>query len=211
MAAAEVTSEMVDASALPAAAILDPTSTSLPPAFTATDTAAVVAAADTTAATSPQETVTSVAPSPASQPQQQQQQEENKERSATTRDFNDDGRLFVRRDFGAGDLPCFETRYPEGLVGLVDEARYIETIEYINGIFEEAHTATPGMVLFNCASCLTGHLLSLLTENPYQRHLRRLTAYCAAQDEAVFRPAGLHLVDPADRGLRVIEIRRLNK
>jgi hypothetical protein len=57
------------------------------------------------------------------------------------------------------------------------------------------------------------HLMNLI--NNYRPHsspsappqcLRKVSAYIAMQNELVYNPKGLHITDPVNRGLRVIEI-----
>jgi hypothetical protein len=45
--------------------------------------------------------------------------------------------------------------------------------------------------------------------NPYNKHLNEMSAYVDEQNSTVYNPRGLQLVNPLDRGLRVIEITNL--
>eukprot|EP00052_Salpingoeca_macrocollata_P013338 m.104211 g.104211 ORF g.104211 m.104211 type:complete len:182 (-) comp18874_c0_seq2:36-581(-) len=115
--------------------------------------------------------------------------------------------VFVARDYSEGNTPAFSTELPPPLHGRISQQVFENTIRSINEIFRRAETLTSQLVLRNCMSCMTGYLMDFCLENPYEQHMRRLSTFVLQEDETVYRPLNLRLVDPLERGLRCVEIR----
>lgn len=56
-----------------------------------------------------------------------------------------------------------------------------------------------------CA-CLTAYLIYVCMESHYEKYMRKTRDYINEQNEKVWRPRGLYVTDPIDRGLRILEI-----
>lgn len=84
-----------------------------------------------------------------------------------------------------------------------------ETITKINSFFEEAEAHTSSLYWRNFANCLVGYVADFCLANPYDKHMKEMSAYVQEQNKLVYNPRGLVLIDPLDRGLRVIEITNL--
>ena len=123
--------------------------------------------------------------------------------SSTQRHVN---KIFVQRDYSEGLGVRFEKKYPRELSQYIDEPRFIETIETINSLFKEAEDISCTTFCESCCSCLTFYLLYLCIDTHYEKCLQRVATFVNDQNEKVYIPRGLHLTDPAENGLRVIEI-----
>lgn len=84
-----------------------------------------------------------------------------------------------------------------------------ETINKINTFFDAAEAHTSALYWRNFANCLVGYVADFCVANPYDAHLKAMSSYVTEQNASVFNPRGLMLVNPLDRGLRVIEITNL--
>eukprot|EP00038_Savillea_parva_P010677 m.191942 g.191942 ORF g.191942 m.191942 type:complete len:139 (+) comp18505_c0_seq1:96-512(+) len=119
-------------------------------------------------------------------------------------------RAFVNRDYSKGVEPRFESSpMPVALEGLLDAEVFRHTIEGINYHFEAAEQHTSALYWRNFANCLTGYVGDFCLANPYDKHLNAMSAYVEEQNSSVYNPRGLALINPLDRGLRVIEITNL--
>eukprot|EP00043_Microstomoeca_roanoka_P000571 m.28114 g.28114 ORF g.28114 m.28114 type:complete len:131 (+) comp10384_c0_seq2:218-610(+) len=118
--------------------------------------------------------------------------------------------VFVQRDFSQGTTPKFCTALPQELVGKISSDVFANAIAQINDLFEKAETPSTKLYFTNILSCLTGHLLQLCIENPYEQTFRDVSQLAERLDREVFSIRGLRLVDPLRRGLRAVEIQVLN-
>eukprot|EP00035_Acanthoeca_spectabilis_P007039 m.131739 g.131739 ORF g.131739 m.131739 type:complete len:139 (-) comp13770_c0_seq2:1973-2389(-) len=119
-------------------------------------------------------------------------------------------RAFVNRDYSKGVEPRFEAEpLPVKLEGLLTPEQLKETITKINSFFEEAEAHTSSLYWRNFANCLVGYVADFCLANPYDKHMKEMSAYVQEQNKLVYNPRGLVLIDPLDRGLRVIEITNL--
>ena len=91
----------------------------------------------------------------------------------------------------------------------LDAEVFRHTIEGINYHFEAAEQHTSALYWRNFANCLTGYVGDFCLANPYDKHLNAMSAYVEEQNSSVYNPRGLALINPLDRGLRVIEITNL--
>eukprot|EP00053_Salpingoeca_punica_P005055 m.52415 g.52415 ORF g.52415 m.52415 type:complete len:188 (+) comp13071_c0_seq2:183-746(+) len=117
--------------------------------------------------------------------------------------------FFVPRDYSRGLTPRFSTTLPARLNGVIPLEAFTAAVNGINSIFAEAEKQTPALFFRNFVSCLSAFILEACLPNPYNQHLKRLTAFVDKQNQEVFQPLGYRLVNPLDRGLRVLEIKLL--
>ena len=89
------------------------------------------------------------------------------------------------------------------------EETWKATVDGINKHFDAAEAHTAALYWRNFASCLTGYIADFCLANPYDAHLRAMSAFVDEQNAKVYNPRGLVLVNPLDRGLRVIEVTHL--
>eukprot|EP00049_Salpingoeca_infusionum_P024177 m.15066 g.15066 ORF g.15066 m.15066 type:complete len:136 (+) comp6502_c0_seq2:331-738(+) len=113
---------------------------------------------------------------------------------------------YVNRNYDAGTTPQFYTDLPAELEGRVTAEQFATVVDEINSIFVEAETLTAGLCCLNFASCLTGYLLNLCIENPYEKHMRRLAQVLESHNNSLFHPNGIHVINPMERGLRILEV-----
>ncbi|VDN97002.1 unnamed protein product [Rodentolepis nana] len=119
-------------------------------------------------------------------------------------------RVFVQRDFTRGTAVRFETTLPERLQSKISSEEFAKAISDLNALFATAEALTPGVICENMAGCLTAYLLFLCMPTHYERILDKVAYRVIQLNEEVFMPQGLLMIDPAERGLRVIEICILN-
>ncbi|CAH1404863.1 unnamed protein product [Nezara viridula] len=60
-------------------------------------------------------------------------------------------------------------------------------------------------------ACLTAYLMYICAQTHYEKCLRKVAKFVQEQNERVYKPKGLYLTNPVERGLRVIEISILDQ
>ncbi|EUB62462.1 Golgin subfamily A member 7B [Echinococcus granulosus] len=105
-------------------------------------------------------------------------------------------RVFVQRDFTEGTA--------------IPPEEFAKAISDLNAMFDKAEALTPGVVCENLTGCLTAYLLFLCMPTHYERMLDKIAYRVIQLNDQIFMPHGLLMIDPAERGLRVIEICILN-
>jgi hypothetical protein len=115
-------------------------------------------------------------------------------------------KVFIQRDYSEGCSVQFQNRFPQELEGRIDRASFERTIAKINEYFIEAEKGNCSTFCEGFCACFSAYLIYLFTETHYEKCLRKVSAYILMQNELVYNPKGLHITDPVNRGLRVIEI-----
>ena len=115
-------------------------------------------------------------------------------------------KVYIQRDYSDGTAVQFAQKFPPELEGKLSRHEMLEVITKINGMFMEAEKTNTASLLHGCGACLTGYLIYLCTQTPYERCLKQLAQLIHEQNEVLFVPRGLVLVNPMERGMRVIEI-----
>ncbi|VDM18327.1 unnamed protein product [Hydatigera taeniaeformis] len=87
---------------------------------------------------------------------------------------------------------------------------FAKAISDLNAMFDKAEALTPGVVCENLTGCLTAYLLFLCMPTHYERMLDKIAYRVIQLNDQIFMPHGLLMIDPAERGLRMIEICILN-
>ncbi|PIK61932.1 putative golgin subfamily A member 7 [Apostichopus japonicus] len=88
----------------------------------------------------------------------------------------------------------------------VDSDTFERFVEKINQYYAEAEGIGCSTYLQGCFACLTAHTALLCMQTQYDKNLKRCTEYIKEQNIGIFLPKGLKVIDPFERGLRVIEI-----
>ena len=57
--------------------------------------------------------------------------------------------------------------------------------------------------LLGCATCYT---IRLFSKTIYEKQLIELDEFLKRQNEEIYNPAGLHILSPMERGLRVVSL-----
>ena len=115
-------------------------------------------------------------------------------------------KVFVQRDYSRGTNCRFITEMPVELQGKIEDQTFVHTVQGINEIMDDAERIGFASYFENCLGCLTGYLSLLCFETHYNKCLKRLTEYVNQQNSDVFVPRGLMIINPTERGLRVIEV-----
>lgn len=119
-------------------------------------------------------------------------------------------KVFVQRDYSRGTNCRFVAKMPIELQGKIEEQTFLHTVQGINEIMDEAEKIGFSSYFENCLGCLTGYLSLLCIETHYDKCLRRLAEYVEQQNSITYIPKGLMIINPMERGLRVIEICIMN-
>ncbi|KAI8789168.1 golgin subfamily A member 7 [Biomphalaria glabrata] len=115
-------------------------------------------------------------------------------------------KVFIQRDFSDGIPVKFQTRYPPELEGRVDRATYERTINTINEMFADAESLGSRTYCESCFACLTGYIALLCMDTYYEKTLKKVRIYLEEQNQTIYMSRGVMLIDPAERGLRILEI-----
>ncbi|XP_064600351.1 golgin subfamily A member 7-like isoform X2 [Liolophura sinensis] len=115
-------------------------------------------------------------------------------------------KIFVHRDFSEGTSVRFQTKFPQDLDGRIDRAAFDRTVSRINEIFVKAESLGGRTYCESCMACLTAYLSYLCVDTYYEKCLKEISRFIEEQNKTVYVPRGLMLVDPVERGLRVLEI-----
>ncbi|XP_025096505.1 golgin subfamily A member 7-like isoform X1 [Pomacea canaliculata] len=119
-------------------------------------------------------------------------------------------KVFIHRDFSDGTGVRFQNKFPQELEGKIDRATLERTINTINEIYGEAEALSGRTYCESCFACLTAYMAYLCMDTYYEKCLKRIARYVDEQNKTVYVPHGLMMVDPVERGLRVLEICILN-
>ncbi|KAL1449676.1 hypothetical protein WDU94_002161 [Cyamophila willieti] len=120
-------------------------------------------------------------------------------------------KIFIQRDYTDGTMVRFQTHFPQELEGKIERQVYEYTINQMNVYFQEAESVSCKSYCEGCMACLTAYFVYLCAETHYEKCLKKVAKFIAEQNENVFLPRALMLVNPAERGLRVIEIAILDQ
>jgi len=115
-------------------------------------------------------------------------------------------KVFIQRDFADGITVKFQTRYPPELEGRVDRSTYESTINTINEMFAEAESLGSRTCCESCFACLTAYIALMCMDTFYEKTLKKVRRYIEEQNQRIYMARGVMIVDPAERGLRILEI-----
>nr|CAG4641350.1 EOG090X0IRX [Eulimnadia texana] len=115
-------------------------------------------------------------------------------------------KVFVQRDYSEGTSVRFQNKFPAELEGKIDREKFEYTINTMNEVYAEAERMSCSSCCEGCFACLTAYLLYCCTDTHYEKCLKKVAKFIIEQNERVFVPHGLLIIDPVERGLRVVEI-----
>lgn len=119
-------------------------------------------------------------------------------------------KVFLARDFSEGTGIKFSTKFPTELDGKIEQKDFKYTVDQINAMFAEAEALSGRTYCESCVACLTAYLSYLCFDTYYEKMLKKIHRFVQEQNETMYGPRGLVLIDPADRGLRCLEICIMN-
>lgn len=113
-------------------------------------------------------------------------------------------KVFIQRDYSSGTVCQFQTKFPCELETRVDRQQFEETIRVLNNLYAEAEKVGGQSYLEGCLACMTAYTIFLCMETHYEKVLKKIAKYIQEQNEKIYAPRGLVIVDPIERGLRVV-------
>nr|CAG4652320.1 EOG090X0IRX [Triops cancriformis] len=113
-------------------------------------------------------------------------------------------KVFIQRDYSEGTAVRFQCKFPGELEGKLEKDKFEYTVNTLNEIYQEAEALSCSTYCEGCCACLTGYLLYCCTDTHYEKCLKKAAKFIIEQNERVWVPRGLLLVDPVERGLRVV-------
>lgn len=118
-----------------------------------------------------------------------------------------DRQIFIHRDYTRGDGVCFSTEYPPQLEGHLERDQFEQIILKINSLYSKAEMLSPRSVLESVVGCLTAYTIFLCIDTQYDRALKDVSKFIREQNLTLSRAHGITIVDPMERGLRVMEFK----
>ncbi|CAJ0930963.1 unnamed protein product, partial [Mesorhabditis belari] len=115
-------------------------------------------------------------------------------------------KCFVSRDYTKGLAVQFETQMPEMLQGRIRDDDWLRTIRGINQKFTEAEKVCTDSVLETILGCCTCYINRLIAKTRYEKKLKEIDDQINRENDHIYMPSGVHILNPMYRGLRVIEI-----
>nr|CAG4636663.1 EOG090X0IRX [Eubosmina coregoni]SVE70177.1 EOG090X0IRX [Eubosmina coregoni] len=115
-------------------------------------------------------------------------------------------KVFIQRDYSEGTQVRFQAKFPTELEGKIEREKFEYTLNTLNEVYTEAEKMSCSSCCEGCFACLTAYLLYCCTDTHYEKCLKKVAKFIVEQNERVYVPRGLLIIDPVERGLRVIEI-----
>lgn len=115
-------------------------------------------------------------------------------------------KVFVQRDYADGTAVKFQTKFPQDLEGKIDKTTFETTVNELNAMYTDAEALNARTYCENCFACLTAYVVFLCMDTHYEKVLKKIGRYIQDQNNNVYVPRGILLIDPVERGLRVLEI-----
>ncbi|XP_021357528.1 golgin subfamily A member 7-like [Mizuhopecten yessoensis] len=120
-------------------------------------------------------------------------------------------KVFVQRDFSDGTSIKFHTKFPPELDGKIESEQFVRTVTQLNSMFYEAESLGSRNYCESCMACLTAYMSYICFDTHYEKMLKKIKKFVEEQNQTIYSSRGLLLVDPVERGLRVLEICVLNE
>ncbi|KAJ2581917.1 hypothetical protein GGH95_001824 [Coemansia sp. RSA 1836] len=115
-------------------------------------------------------------------------------------------RIRVERDYSRGDARQFSLDLPEALAGRIDDQRFAQFVRRINELLAKAEGATVRNVLEGCLAFATLYLSTLVIKPHFKKTVDDISRYVYHENNTLFRPAGLLVIDPKQTAYMFIEI-----
>ncbi|XP_064630420.1 golgin subfamily A member 7-like isoform X2 [Lineus longissimus] len=120
-------------------------------------------------------------------------------------------KVFVQRDYTDGTIVRFSTKFLPELEGKIEKSQFEHAVTQINNIYLEAESLNSRTYCESCMACLTAYLSYLCMDTYYEKCIKKGSRFIEEQNNTIWVPKGLMLIDPAERGLRILEICILNE
>eukprot|EP00039_Didymoeca_costata_P023554 m.7478 g.7478 ORF g.7478 m.7478 type:complete len:185 (-) comp3720_c0_seq2:101-655(-) len=114
-------------------------------------------------------------------------------------------RAFVTRTYERPYVQ-FSTDLPALLAGKIVPHDFKSVIARINTYFEAAESFTSEVGWTNLSWCLCGYFCALFYRSKYEMCMAQMSDFVEERNKKLFQPAGMKLINPLQRGLRIIEI-----
>ncbi|KAJ2747988.1 hypothetical protein GGI20_000075 [Coemansia sp. BCRC 34301] len=115
-------------------------------------------------------------------------------------------RIRVERDYSRGDARQFFLNLPEALAGRIDDQRFAQFVRRINEMLAKAEGATVRNILEGCLAFTTLYLSTLVIKPHFKKTVDDISRYVYQENNTLFRPAGLLVIDPKQTAFMFIEI-----
>jgi len=115
-------------------------------------------------------------------------------------------RVVIHRDYSQGLGVRFSTEFPAELEGRIEQDAFYDLINKINKYFGSAEKVSFYSVVDSVLGCLTAYLIFLCFDSHYDRCVKKVSRFIDKQNKNIWIPRGMTIVDPGDKGMRVIEI-----
>ncbi|CAH1782474.1 unnamed protein product [Owenia fusiformis] len=115
-------------------------------------------------------------------------------------------KIFISRDFSEGTTVKFLTKFPTELEGKIDKKDFDATMNRLNELYTEAESLSSKSYCESCFACLSAYLVYMCMDTHYEKVLKKIGRFLQDQNDNVYLPRGLMLIDPIERGLRCLEI-----
>ncbi|KAJ2857705.1 hypothetical protein GGI22_003452, partial [Coemansia erecta] len=115
-------------------------------------------------------------------------------------------RVRIERDYSQGMARQFSLAVPTQLGTRVDEHRFKRFVRRINLMLREAEDSTLRNVAEGCLAFATLYLSTLIIKPHFNKTLDRISKFVEAENKAIFRPAGLMVIDPRQTAFMFIEV-----
>ncbi len=113
-------------------------------------------------------------------------------------------KVFIQRDYSDGVGVRFDPKLPADLRGKIDQAEFEAVLERINEIYADAERLSARTCCENCFACLTAYLVLICMPTHYEKNVKKASELISIENERLFIPKGLLMVDPMERGLRCV-------
>lgn len=138
-------------------------------------------------------------------------------------------KIFIQRDYSEGTSVRFQNKFPEELEGYIERQHFDYLITTLNSYYDKAEAANLStfcegslseslsliikklnfffsFLIPGFCACLTAYLIYICVESHYEKYMRKTRNYINEQNDKVWKPRGLFVTDPIDRGLRILEV-----
>jgi len=115
-------------------------------------------------------------------------------------------KVFVQRDYTMGTECRFDTAYPSQLEEIISRETFADTINKVNELFCRAEELNCPTYTEGCLACMTGYMLYFCIETRYSKEMKQISLFIQKQNDEIYHPQGVHLIEPMLRGLRCIEV-----
>uniref|UniRef100_A0A673W8A8 Golgin subfamily A member 7 n=1 Tax=Salmo trutta TaxID=8032 RepID=A0A673W8A8_SALTR len=118
-------------------------------------------------------------------------------------------KVFIQRDYTSGTVCHFQNMFPSELENrlrystlIIDKQQFDETVRTLNNLYAVAEMLGGSSYLESCLACLTAYTIFLCMETQYKKLLKKISKFIQEQNDKIYAPRGLLLIDPNERCLR---------